>query len=79
MVLLFSGAFVAGLDAGLTYNTFPKMADRWIPTDLWALTPWYKNLFENPTTTQFNHRILVSLNSGFLFTVDECIAATCSF
>ncbi|MFG1588264.1 COX15/CtaA family protein [Staphylococcus aureus] len=25
-----SGAFVAGLDAGLVYNTWPKMADKWI-------------------------------------------------
>ena len=61
MPLFFAGAFVAGLDAGLTYNSFPKMADRWIPTDLMALKPWYKNIFENPTTTQFNHRVLVRL------------------
>eukprot|EP01134_Creolimax_fragrantissima_P000150 CFRG0150T1 len=53
-----SGAFVAGLDAGLVYNSFPMMADRWIPTDMWAFDPWYKNLLENPTTVQFNHRVL---------------------
>jgi len=64
-----SGAFVAGLDAGLTYNSFPKMADRWIPTDLWALEPWYKNLFENPTTTQFNHRILGTTTLAAVVTV----------
>ena len=34
------GAFVAGLDAGLVYNSFPKMADRWIPSDIAALNPW---------------------------------------
>jgi cytochrome c oxidase assembly protein subunit 15 len=55
-----SGAFVAGLDAGLIYNTFPLMADRWIPTDLMAMEPLWKNIFENPATVQFNHRILVS-------------------
>ena len=54
------GAFVAGLDAGLVYNSFPKMADRWIPSDLFALEPKWKNFFENPTATQFVHRILVS-------------------
>lgn len=54
----FSGAFVAGIEAGLVYNTFPKMADRWIPSDIGALTPKWKNITENPTTTQFNHRIL---------------------
>uniref|UniRef100_A0A665V2C7 Cytochrome c oxidase assembly protein COX15 homolog n=1 Tax=Echeneis naucrates TaxID=173247 RepID=A0A665V2C7_ECHNA len=53
-----SGAFVAGLDAGLVYNSFPKMGDRWIPDDLWAFSPTLKNLFENPTTVQFDHRIL---------------------
>nr|CAD7263088.1 unnamed protein product [Timema shepardi] len=29
-----SGAFVAGLDAGLVYNSFPKMADKWVPDDI---------------------------------------------
>uniref|UniRef100_I3JST3 Cytochrome c oxidase assembly homolog 15 (yeast) n=1 Tax=Oreochromis niloticus TaxID=8128 RepID=I3JST3_ORENI len=52
-----SGAFVAGLDAGLVYNSFPKMADRWIPDDLLAFSPTLKNFFENPTTVQFDHRI----------------------
>ncbi|PIO41220.1 hypothetical protein AB205_0066200 [Aquarana catesbeiana] len=55
---IFLGAFVAGLDAGLVYNSFPKMADRWIPDDLLAFSPTFKNIFENPTTVQFNHRIL---------------------
>jgi cytochrome c oxidase assembly protein subunit 15 len=53
-----SGAFVAGLDAGLVYNSFPKMADRWIPSDLLAYTPKLSNITENPTTVQFDHRIL---------------------
>ncbi|XP_025071396.1 cytochrome c oxidase assembly protein COX15 homolog, partial [Alligator sinensis] len=55
-----SGAFVAGLDAGLVYNSFPKMGDRWIPDDLLSFSPMLKNVFENPTTVQFDHRILVS-------------------
>nr|XP_054766215.1 cytochrome c oxidase assembly protein COX15 homolog [Lytechinus pictus] len=53
-----SGAFVAGLDAGLVYNSFPKMGDKWIPEDIMAHDPKYKNVFENPTTVQFDHRIL---------------------
>ena len=53
-----SGALVAGLDAGLVYNSFPKMADKWIPEDMLVMKPRVKNIFENPTTTQFNHRIL---------------------
>lgn len=55
-----AGAFVAGLDAGLVYNSFPKMGERWIPDDLLAFSPTLKNFFENPTTVQFDHRILVS-------------------
>jgi len=60
MVLLtaISGAFVAGLDAGLVYNSFPKMGDSWIPDDMWQFEPIQKNITENPTTVQFNHRIL---------------------
>lgn len=54
----FSGAFVAGLDAGLVYNSFPKMANQWIPSDILALSPTLRNLTENPTTVQFDHRIL---------------------
>lgn len=57
-VTAFSGAFVAGLDAGLVYNSFPKMGDKWIPDDILAFKPVNKNLTENPTTVQFNHRIL---------------------
>lgn len=53
-----SGAFVAGLDAGLVYNSFPKMGERWIPDDLLAFSPTLKNFFENPTTVQFDHRVL---------------------
>ncbi|RUS76320.1 hypothetical protein EGW08_015908 [Elysia chlorotica] len=68
-VTALSGAFVAGLDAGLTYNSYPKMADKWIPDDLWAFSPKWKNIFENPTTVQFNHRHLaestVVLIGGF--------------
>lgn len=55
-----SGAFVAGMDAGLIYNTFPKMADKWIPDDIFAISPRWRNFTENPTTLQFDHRILVS-------------------
>lgn len=51
---------MAGLDAGLTYNSYPKMADKWIPDDMWVISPKWRNIFENPTFVQFNHRHLVS-------------------
>ncbi|XP_066598689.1 heme A synthase COX15 isoform X2 [Prorops nasuta] len=53
-----SGAFVAGMDAGLIYNTFPKMADKWVPDDIFFISPIIKNFTENPTTVQFDHRVL---------------------
>lgn len=53
-----SGAFVAGLDAGLIYNTFPKMGANWIPDDLIVIKPGWKNFLENPTAVQFCHRVL---------------------
>ncbi|CAF4753147.1 unnamed protein product, partial [Rotaria sp. Silwood2] len=58
LITVIAGAFVAGLDAGLCYPTFPKMGDYWIPPEYSTLTPWYKNHFENPVTVQFNHRVL---------------------
>lgn len=56
-----AGAFVAGLDAGLVYNSFPKMGESWIPEDLLTFSPVLKNVFENPTMVQFDHRLLVSV------------------
>ncbi|XP_023378295.1 cytochrome c oxidase assembly protein COX15 homolog isoform X3 [Pteropus vampyrus] len=53
-----SGAFVAGLDAGLVYNSFPKMGESWIPEDLFTFSPTLRNVFENPTMVQFDHRLL---------------------
>lgn len=53
-----SGALVAGNDAGRAYNTYPKMNDEWIPSEIADLTPWYRNLNENTATVQFNHRVL---------------------
>ena len=53
-----SGALVAGNDAGRAYNTYPKMGDEWIPSEIMELVPWQRNLTENTATVQFNHRIL---------------------
>ncbi|KAF0975410.1 hypothetical protein FDP41_005404 [Naegleria fowleri] len=55
-----SGAFVAGMDAGLVYNEFPLMGGSLVPSDIMVIEPWYKNLFENATTVQFQHRWLAT-------------------
>lgn len=65
------GAFVAGLDAGLMYNTFPHMGDDWIPpiSELYShkyakkedqSDLFLRNSLENPTTVQFDHRVLAT-------------------
>lgn len=63
LVLLtaFLGALVAGLKAGLMYNTFPLMGDSIIPHELLTLSPWWKDLLENPVSVQFLHRIMAIL------------------
>lgn len=60
-LVILSGGFVAGLDAGLAYNTFPLMDGRWIPAGAWSLEPGWRNLFENTIAVQFQHRVLAVL------------------
>ena len=60
-VMCLSGALVAGLRAGLVYNTFPLMNGYWIPPQLLLHEPWYLNFFENAATVQFDHRLLAWL------------------
>lgn len=55
---LVAGAFVAGLDAGYAYNTWPLMDGALVPSGLLAIDPAWLNLFENAMTVQFQHRIL---------------------
>jgi heme a synthase len=52
------GAFVAGLDAGHAYNTFPLMAGHYMPPEVWTLSPVWLNFFENTAMVQFIHRNL---------------------
>ncbi|KAF9273572.1 Cytochrome c oxidase assembly protein cox15 [Linnemannia elongata] len=67
-----SGAFVAGLDAGLIYNEFPLMGGRLMPPvgelfdskfvhdgDHPTVGLW-RNMFDNQVTVQFNHRVLAT-------------------
>jgi cytochrome c oxidase assembly protein subunit 15 len=57
-VTLLAGGFVAGLNAGLTYNTFPLMDGSLVPEGYWQLQPWWRNFFENVAAVQFDHRLL---------------------
>ncbi|MER8475628.1 COX15/CtaA family protein [Mesorhizobium sp. M1163] len=57
LVQIYLGGLVAGLDAGLSYNTWPLMDGKLVPGDLLLLEPAWRNFFENPKTVQFIHRV----------------------
>ena len=50
------GALVAGIDAGRNYTDWPLMAGEFLPPDLFSLTPWWRNFFEDDGLVQFIHR-----------------------
>ena len=60
LVQLYLGALVAGLRAGLIYNTWPLIDGAFIPdaARLWFEQPAWRNLFENALTVQFMHRMV---------------------
>jgi cytochrome c oxidase assembly protein subunit 15 len=57
---IYLGALVAGLHAGLIYNTWPLIDGHIVPpaAELFFDRPWWRNLFENALTAQFDHRML---------------------
>lgn len=66
-----SGGLVAGLDAGLIYNEFPRMGKGFAPpkselfSEFYSRQPdrsdlWWRNMLENPSTVQLDHRILAT-------------------
>ncbi|HBG98567.1 MAG TPA: heme A synthase [Rhodobacteraceae bacterium] len=56
-VQILLGALVAGLDAGRSYIDWPLMQGGWLPPGMWEMAPAWRNLFENPGTVQFSHRV----------------------
>jgi len=59
------GAYVAGLDAGYAFNTWPKMGEDWYPAGAEWMTPMLRNFADNPVTVQFVHRWLAFVVAGF--------------
>lgn len=59
LLQIYLGALVAGTDAGLVFNTWPLIDGSFIPAAdrRWFLTPFWRNLFENTLTVQFDHRM----------------------
>lgn len=60
-LMALSGGLVAGIHAGLAYNTFPLMNGHLVPPEYLALQPWYSNLFNNVAAVQFDHRLIAWL------------------
>src|ERR1700683_2110829 len=58
-VQLYLGALVAGLRGGEIYNTWPEIDGAFIPSAarLFFESPWWRNLFDNTLTVQFEHRM----------------------
>lgn len=55
-VQIIYGAFVAGLDAGGIYNTWPLMNGSLVPENTFSLSPFWRNIFEHRDGVQFIHR-----------------------
>jgi cytochrome c oxidase assembly protein subunit 15 len=52
------GAIVAGLHAGLIYNTWPSMDGYFVPDTIWFFHPWFINFTQNGALAQFDHRMV---------------------
>ena len=63
-VQMLLGALVAGLHAGLIYNTWPDMNGHVFPEDPFFASPWWINFFENDGLAQFDHRIGAYIVAG---------------
>lgn len=57
LLQIYLGGLVAGLRAGLSYNTWPLMDGALLPHGLLTIEPAWRNFFENPKTVQFVHRL----------------------
>lgn len=58
------GAYVAGLDAGYAYASWPKMGDEWFPAATPMMEPFLRNFVDNPIMVQFVHRWFAFVAGG---------------
>ncbi|BCP53387.1 heme A synthase [Kaistia sp. 32K] len=58
---IFLGGLVAGLKAGMIYNTWPLMDGNLIPSGVYAYDPAWRSVFEDAMTVQFDHRLVAYL------------------
>lgn len=65
-IMVLSGALVAGIRAGLAYNTFPLMNGHFLPPESFVVDPWWLNFFTNMALVQFDHRMIAWLLMGLI-------------
>jgi cytochrome c oxidase assembly protein subunit 15 len=65
-IMVLSGALVAGIRAGLAYNTFPLMNGYFLPPESFMVEPLWLNFFTNMATVQFDHRMIAWLLMGLI-------------
>ena len=65
-IMVLSGALVAGIHAGLAYNTFPLMNGNFVPPEILMVEPLWLNFFTNMATVQFDHRMIAWLLMGLI-------------
>lgn len=66
LLMIVSGAFVAGTHAGAVFKTFPDMGGHLFPPGLFSLTPFFSNFVNNTTMIQFVHRLIAYIIVVFL-------------
>jgi len=67
LVTIISGGFMAGTNAGNSFNTFPLMNKSFIPEGYYLDDYKWLNIFENTVAINFNHRWLASFTFVFIF------------
>jgi len=78
VIQIIYGAFVAGLKAGLIFNTWPKMGNVWISPVVYEKlsSMGFLSIFDEPVTVQFIHRIipyLILIPVFYLFKIKDPI------
>lgn len=63
-VQMLFGAYVAGLEAGYAFNTWPLMGTELYPEAAPWMEPWIRNFIDNPITVQFVHRWMAFVAAG---------------